>query len=44
LEKLLNWTTLSTVILKKKDWLKLFKEVGYKGDYFFTDAKVLGLK
>ena len=44
LEKLLNWTTLSTVILKKKDWLKLFKEVGYKGDYFFTDAKILGLK
>jgi len=44
LEKLLNWTTLSTVILKKKDWLKLFKEMDYKGDYFFTDAKVLGLK
>ena len=44
LEKLLNWTTLSTVILKKKDWMKLFKEVGYKGDYFFTDAKILGLK
>ena len=44
LEKLLNWTTLSTVILKKKDWVKLFKEVGYKGDYFFTDAKILGLK
>ena len=44
LEKLLNWTTLSTVILKKKDWLRLFKEIGYKGDYFFTNTKVLGLK
>ena len=44
LETLLEWTTLSTVILKKKDWLKLFKEIDYKGDYFFTNSKVLGIK
>jgi len=44
LEILLNWTTLSTVILKKKDWIKLFKFMKYNGDYFFTNSKILGLK
>lgn len=44
LEKLLNWTTLSTVILKEKDWIKLFKIMKYNGDYFFTNSKVLALK
>lgn len=44
LETLLNWTTLSTVILKEKEWLELFKETKYNGDYFFTNSKILGLK
>ena len=44
LEKLLNWTTLSTVILQEKDWIKLFKYTKYNGDYFFTNSKILGLK
>ena len=44
LKKLLEWTSLSTVILKKKEWNDLFKKTKYKGDHFFTDAKVLGLK
>ncbi len=44
LQKLLDWTTLSTVILQERDWLKLFKYVKYDGDYFFTNSKVLGLK
>ena len=44
LEKLLNWTTLSTVILQEKDWIKLFKYTKYNGDYFFTNSKIVGLK
>ena len=44
LEKFKNWSTLSTVVLSKKEWLRFFKLVGYKGDYFFIDQKVLGIK
>ena len=39
-----DWTLLGTTILHKKEWLKIFKFVGYKGDYYFSTAKTLGLK
>lgn len=44
LKKFLQWSTLSTVILNFNDWKKFFKKVNYKGDYFFTTAKTLGIK
>ena len=42
--KMINWTTLSSTILSKNDWRDFFKKVNFKGDYFFTTPKVLGLK
>ena len=39
----LNWTVIGTTILSKKEWLKLFRFIGYKGDYYFSTAKTLGL-
>ena len=42
-KKFLDWTLLGTTILKKSEWKSLFKLVGYKGDYYFSDAKSLGL-
>ena len=38
-----KFTLLATVVLSKKDWLKFFKYTGYKGDYYFSGAKSLGL-
>jgi len=38
-----KFTLLATVVLPKKDWLRFFKYVGYKGDYYFSGAKSLGL-
>jgi len=38
-----DWTLLGTTILSKKDWNKLFKILGYKGDYYYTTAKSLNL-
>ncbi len=38
-----KFTLLATVILSKKDWFKFFKYTGYKGDYYFSGAKSLGL-
>ena len=38
-----KWTLIGTTILKKKDWLELFKILNYKGDYYFTNAKSLNL-
>jgi hypothetical protein len=38
-----DWTLLGTTILHKKDWINLFKLLNYKGDYYFTTAKSLGL-
>lgn len=38
-----NWTLLGTTILHKKDWVRLFKILKYKGDYYFTTAKSLNL-
>ena len=42
-QKLINFGSLGCVYLSKKDWLKVFKYTGYRGDYFFTNSKVLGL-
>ena len=39
-----KWTLLGTTILLEKEWLELFKLIGYKGDYYFSNAKSLGLK
>ncbi len=41
--KFYNWTLIGTTILYKKEWLKLFKIVGYRGDYYFSTSKSLGL-
>jgi len=42
--KFYKWTLIGTTILHKKEWLKLFKIIGYKGDYYFSTSKTLGLK
>ena len=42
--KFYKWTLIGTTILYKKEWLKLFKFIGFKGDYYFSTAKSLGLK
>jgi len=42
-DKFLDWTLLGTTILKESDWLKLFKLIGYKGDYYFSNASGLKL-
>ena len=42
-DKFLDWTLLGTTILKESDWLKLFKLIGYKGDYYFSNASSLRL-
>ncbi len=42
-DKFLDWTLLGTTILKKTEWKKIFKYIGYKGDYYFSDANKLGL-
>ena len=41
--KFYKWTLIGTTILYKKEWLKLFKLIGFKGDYYFSTAKSLGL-
>ena len=41
--KFYEWTLLGTTILKRSDWLKIFKKINYKGDYYFSTAKSLGL-
>ena len=41
--KFYRWTLLGTTILKKSDWLKLFKKINYNGDYYFSTSKSLGL-
>jgi SAM-dependent methyltransferase len=42
--KISKWTTLTSTILQKNDWIKFFKLVDYTGDYYFTTSKSLGLK
>ena len=41
--KFYNWTLTGTTILKSSEWKKLFKFVGYKGDYYFSGPKSFGL-
>tara|TARA_B100001765_G_C19392223_1_gene288389 strand:- start:468 stop:701 length:234 start_codon:yes stop_codon:yes gene_type:complete len=42
--KFYKWTLIETTILYKKEWLKLFKFIGFKGDYYFLTTKSLGLE
>ena len=42
--KFYKWTLIGTTILYKNEWLKLFRIIGYKGDYYFSTARTLGLK
>ena len=42
-ELFLEWTLLGTTVLHEDEWLEVFKETGYTGDYFFTSAKSLHL-
>ena len=41
--KFLKWTLTGTTILHEKEWKKLFKYLGYNGDYYFSGAKSFGL-
>jgi SAM-dependent methyltransferase len=38
-----RWTLIGTTILLKNEWRKLFKKIGFTGDYYFSSAKSLGL-
>jgi SAM-dependent methyltransferase len=42
-ELFLEWTLLGTTVLHENEWLEVFKETGYTGDYFFSSAKSLNL-
>ena len=42
-ELFLEWTLLGTTVLHEDEWLEIFKETGYTGDYFFCSAKSLHL-
>lgn len=42
-ELFLEWTLLGTTVLHEDEWLEIFKETGYTGDYFFSSAKSLHL-
>lgn len=39
----LDWTLIGTTVLHVDEWLEVFKETGYTGDYYFTTASSLGL-
>jgi len=41
--KFYNWTLTGTLILSANDWKKLFAYVDYKGDYYFSGPKSLGI-
>jgi hypothetical protein len=38
-----DWTLLGALLFKREEWLEILKEVNYKGNYWFTDAKSLNL-
>ena len=38
-----KWTLIGTSILLKKEWKTLFKKIKFKGDYYFSSAKSLGV-
>jgi ubiquinone/menaquinone biosynthesis C-methylase UbiE len=42
-ELFLEWTLLGTTVLHVDEWLDVFEETGYTGDYFFTSAESLNL-
>jgi len=42
-ELLEEWTLLGTTILHVDEWLEVFRETGYTGDYAFTMAESLNL-
>jgi len=42
-ELLEEWTLLGTTILHVDEWLEVFRETGYTGDYAFTTAESLNL-
>jgi SAM-dependent methyltransferase len=39
----LDWTLIGTTVLHEDEWLEVFKEAGYTGDYFFSSARSLYL-
>lgn len=41
--KFYKWTLIGTSILLQKEWKKLFKNIGFTGDYYFSSAKSLGV-
>ena len=41
--KFLDWSLHGGVLLKKKEWRELFKNLGYKGDYYFSGTKSYGI-
>ena len=41
--KFYKWTLIGTSILLQKEWKKLFKDIGFEGDYYFSSAKSLGV-
>ena len=41
--KFYKWTLIGTSILLQKEWKKLFRDIGFKGDYYFSSAKSLGV-
>ena len=41
--KFYRWTLIGTTILLKKEWKILFKKIKFKGDYYFSSAKSLGV-
>lgn len=41
--KFYRWTLIGTSILLKKEWKILFKKIKFKGDYYFSSAKSLGV-
>lgn len=42
-ELFLEWTLLGTTVLHEDEWLEVFKETGYTGDYYFSTARSLNL-
>ena len=42
--KFYRWTLIGTSILLKKEWKTLFKKIKFKGDYYFSSAKSLGVQ
>ena len=42
--KFYKWTLIGTSILLQKEWKTLFKKINFRGDYYFSSAKSLGVK